>query len=79
LLSEYVPVNNRMIVNTELERMRKDVVVTQFRYSPGTCLEGLRKTTEHLKQDIRCSSRDSKRTPPEYKSILLPLKLCCPE
>jgi hypothetical protein len=40
---------------------------SNFRYYPGIYLEGLRKITENLSHDSRCSSPDSNRTPTEWK------------
>jgi hypothetical protein len=34
------------LVNDELERIWREAIVTKFRYYPGTCLEGLRKTSK---------------------------------
>jgi hypothetical protein len=34
------------IMTYEFERMRKEAIMTKLRYSPGTYLEGLMKTTK---------------------------------
>jgi hypothetical protein len=38
----------------ELERIWKEAVVTLSKCYPRVCLEGLRKTTENIDQDIQC-------------------------
>jgi hypothetical protein len=38
--------------------MRKEAVVTKFKYYPGSCMAGLRDTTEALSQDSRYQGRD---------------------
>jgi hypothetical protein len=45
----------------------------KLRYHPGTCLEGVRKTTRDLTQANRCPDRDSNLASPEYKPTALPL------
>jgi hypothetical protein len=43
-------------MNGELKRIWKETVMALSRYSPGSCLEGLRKTTKNLIEDIRSST-----------------------
>jgi hypothetical protein len=40
-------------------------------YYPGTCLQGLRKTTDNLSQDSRFPGRDLNLEPPEYEAGVL--------
>jgi hypothetical protein len=42
-----------------------------LRNCPNICLDGVTTATKHLSQDSRYSSRDSNRTPLEYKSAAL--------
>jgi hypothetical protein len=56
----------------ELERIWKEVVVSQLSYNSGIRMEGLRKITNILSQNIRCSGREQNRGPPEHKSQSLP-------
>jgi hypothetical protein len=53
----------------ELERIWKDAVVA------GTCLERLKEIKKILSQNSRCTGRYSNRTPPDYKSKAVFLKL----
>jgi hypothetical protein len=54
-----------------------------LRHYPGTCLEGLRKTTKDLRQDNRSSGRDLNQGPPESEAGVLtteprrPVPKCC--
>jgi hypothetical protein len=47
-------------MNDELERIRKEAILTQTRYYTGIFLEALRIPTGNLGQDSRCPVRDSK-------------------
>jgi hypothetical protein len=38
-----------------------------FKYYPGICLEGLRRTTKNLSHDSRYSGQDLNSRPPEYE------------
>jgi hypothetical protein len=38
-------------------------------YSPGTCLEELRRTQNHLSKDSWCPVRNSKPAPPKYEFV----------
>jgi hypothetical protein len=62
-------------MNYELERSQKETLVASSKYYLGICLEGLRKHTERINQDIRCPGRDSKRAPLEYMCRALPLRV----
>jgi hypothetical protein len=42
-------------------------------WPPGTCLEGLRRTTKSLSEDGPSPSRDSNRASPECESRSIPL------
>jgi hypothetical protein len=42
-----------------------------IRYYPGIFLEGLRKTTKNLSQDIQALGRDLNLGPPEYEGLSL--------
>jgi hypothetical protein len=59
------------LVNDELERIWKEVVVPNLRYYPNICLEGLRKTTQNLSQDSWSLSQDFNLVPPKYKAGVL--------
>jgi hypothetical protein len=52
------------LVNNALERIRKDVL-----YYPGTCLEGLMKTTKYTSWDSCYHGWDLKQAPSKYKSV----------
>jgi hypothetical protein len=62
-----------MIVNYELERMCKEVVVAwpNLRYYPGICPEGLRKNTKTLSQDSRSPGRNLNPGPSESEAGVL--------
>jgi hypothetical protein len=60
---------NDELMNDEMERIWKKLVVASSRYYPRTFLEGLRKTTN---QDSHCPERDSNWAHPEFK-----LELAC--
>jgi hypothetical protein len=45
-ISDYMAQNGMMTY--ELERIRKEAIMTKLRYYPGTCLVGLRKTTKNM-------------------------------
>jgi hypothetical protein len=54
----------------ELERIWKEAILSQTRYSPYMYLEGPRKTMNTLGLSL---GLDSNRIPPEYESNSLPL------
>jgi hypothetical protein len=58
-------------MNDEPERIWKETALALSRYYPGTSLERLRKATETSIR-IACVPVEV-RTPPDYKSRLLPL------
>jgi hypothetical protein len=64
---------------SKLERIWGEVVLAQSRNYPYTYFEELRKTRKNLSKDIRCSGRDSKRTPPECAWKALPPEPTCVE
>jgi hypothetical protein len=55
--------------NYVLERISNEVVVAYL----DICLEDHRKTTRNYSQNNRCTGRNSKQEPPDYKSRVLPL------
>jgi hypothetical protein len=72
MLSVSPTVRRRMI-----ERLMNDkleVVVPCLKYYPSILPERLRKTTDNRTVDSRCPERDPSRTPPEYKSHMIPPK-----
>jgi hypothetical protein len=60
--------------NEELGGIWKEAIITCSTYFPDICLNGLRKNTVRLSQDIRCPGQDSNGAPPEYESVKLPLR-----
>jgi hypothetical protein len=58
-------------MNNELEKIRKEAVVAQFRYYPSICMDALRKTTKDLSQESRSKNRFLNPGPLEYKSGVL--------
>jgi hypothetical protein len=77
--SDYISSNGRISVNNEMERTWKEAAMSDLRYYPGNCLEGLRNTTStnDISQEIRYCGGDSNRSPPEYKAKALPLEPTC--
>jgi hypothetical protein len=51
----------------------KEVVVVYRNAIPDTCLDEPRKTTQTISESSRCLYRDSKRVPPGYVNMALPL------
>lgn len=48
---------------------------SNVRYYTNIYLEGLRKSTKDISQDVRCPNRDMNRSSPEYKSEVLPTEV----
>jgi hypothetical protein len=55
----------------ELERVRKETIVTYSWYCPEICLMGLRKIMETSKRDSCCPIGDLNRALPEYESVTI--------
>jgi hypothetical protein len=64
------------MVNNELERIWKEVVVTSSINYHGILRDELRETTKNMNQESRCPSQDSNPAHSEYKSraLLLPTR-----
>jgi hypothetical protein len=64
LVTQTMALNDRMMMNSDMERMWKEMVVMCFlRYCPDICLEGLSKTMKTLSP-----GQYSKWSPSKYKS-----------
>jgi hypothetical protein len=57
----------RWLMNNELQRIWKEVLVACSRYYPNIRLEELKNTTENLSQATRCPDGDENEAPLEYK------------
>jgi hypothetical protein len=66
-----------MIVNNELERVWKEVLMAWLDYCAVIFLEKLRKTTVNFSQDTWCPIWDLNEAPPEHKSEALSRLLIC--
>jgi hypothetical protein len=51
----------------DLDMIWEDADVARLRYYPGTCMEGLSKTTEHLNHDSRGTGWDSNWAFPKHE------------
>jgi hypothetical protein len=66
--SDYIASNYRMAVTNGMKGCRRKRPWPIFgKYSPGVCLEGLRKNTKILSHGSYCPGRDFNLAPPEYK------------
>lgn len=50
------------------QRILMMALVAQWKYCPGICLKGLKKTTKNFSQANQCPGQDWNWPPPEYKS-----------
>jgi hypothetical protein len=57
-ISDCTTSNDGMTMNTELEIMWRETPCPNSRYYLTICLDGLRKNTKNLGQNIRCPERD---------------------
>jgi hypothetical protein len=62
-------------MNDEMERIRKEAVMTLSTYYPNIFLKELKKTTNNLKQDSQCPGRDSKGASPRALPLSQPLNV----
>jgi hypothetical protein len=67
-------------MNSEFERMQKEIAMTYFETLFRHLAEGTAEKQDNFNQDTWYTDRDSNQAPPEYKSQSLPLEssLCTP-